>query len=252
VKYFNRVTKLAVAQILLDAGRDVLITDTDIAWIRDSSEVLHSSGLDFAVTPDCPAINSGFVYYRNVPQTRDLLHMTLSTWRESWYCGDNDQYVLTCGWMRAAIKGLNYKVLPRNSWTTRCQGYFKCRCTDSVNDLDSDPSSPYGRQKWGIGDGYPYTHHTLGMSSPYMDELDMLSALDMVDVDFQTGQCKKGPKMTSADKLAKSCSTVEGGIIHGACADNPVGLSCKPRPLRAEAAVADLESRSERIAFVPP
>jgi hypothetical protein len=122
VRYFNRVMKLAVAQMVLDTGRDVLITDIDIAWIRDSSELFHKSGLDFAAMPDCPAINSGFVYYRNVPQTRDLLHMALSTWRDNWFCGDNDQYVLNCGWIRAAIKGLNYRVLPGNSWQVVCQG----------------------------------------------------------------------------------------------------------------------------------
>jgi len=84
-----------------------------------------------------------------------------------------------------------------------------------------------------------------------MDELDMLAALDMVDVDFKTGQCKKGPKVVALDKLARSCSTREDGILHGGCADNPQ-LSCKPRPLRAEAIVADIGSRSVPTAFAVP
>ncbi|CAK0793376.1 unnamed protein product [Prorocentrum cordatum] len=236
VMFFSRVLKLAVAQILLDTGRDVLITDTDIAWIRDSSEVLHESGLDFAAMPDSCAhdINSGFVYYRNVPQTRDLLHMSLSTWRESWFCGDNDQYVLNCGWKRAAIKGLNYRVLPANSWSTRCTGSIRCTCTSSFKSVDDT----YGRKMFGVGDGYPYAYHTYGMTANYKNELDMLTALDMVDVDFQTGQCKKGPKSISLDTLVKQCSTQEGGIVHAMCSD-----SCKTEPVRAEAIVASLESR---------
>eukprot|EP00959_Pyramimonas_sp_CCMP1952_P420213 8801450-Pyramimonas_sp.AAC.1 len=65
VVYFNRVMKLAVAQMVLDTGRDVLVTDTDIAWVRDSSELFHNSGLDFIAMPDACGhdINSGFVYY---------------------------------------------------------------------------------------------------------------------------------------------------------------------------------------------
>jgi hypothetical protein len=236
VIFFNRVMKLAVAQMLLDTGRDVLITDTDIAWIRDSSEVLHKSGLDFAAMPDACGhdINSGFVYYRNVPQTKDLLHMALSTWRESWLCGDNDQYVLNCGWKRAAIKGLNYRVLPSNSWAVRCTGSISCRCTALQHQLGDE----YGRQKFGIGDGYPYAYHTFGMTANYKNELDMLAALDMVDVDFKTGQCKTGPKNVTADTLTRQCSTREDGIIHAMCDD-----SCKKGPDRAEAIVADLATR---------
>jgi hypothetical protein len=227
VVFFSRVLKLSVAQILLDTGRDVLITDTDIAWVRDSSEVLQKSGLDFAAMPDACShdINSGFVYYRNVAQTRDLLHMSLSTWRESWFCGDNDQYVLNCGWKRAAIKGLNYRILPSNSWAVRCTGSISCRCTASLNVL----KETYGRQMFGIGDGYPYAYHTFGMTADYNNELDMLAALDMVDVDFKT---------ISADTLTRQCSTREDGIIHAMC-DN----SCKKEPDRAEAIVADLQSR---------
>jgi len=71
-----------------------------------------------------------------------------------------------------------------------------------------------------------------------MDELDMLAALDMVDVDFKTGQCKKGPKMITADTLTRQCSTREGGIIHAMCDD-----SCKKEPGRAAEIVADIESR---------
>jgi len=235
VGYLNRVFKLAVAQMVLDAGRDVLITDTDVAWIRDSSEVLHNSGLEFAAMPDACAhdINSGFVYYRNTPQTRDLLYMSLSTWRESWFCGDNDQYVLNCGWKRAAIKGLNYRVLPRNSWVVRCSGTISCKCTDSLH----EPGDTYGRQMFGIGDGYPYAYHTYGMSANYVNELDMLAALGMVYVDLKTGQCKTGHNEIAADTLAKQCSTREDGIIHAACGD-----SCKKEPVRAEALVADLGS----------
>jgi hypothetical protein len=236
VRFFSRVLKLAVAQVVLDTGRDVLITDTDIAWIRDSSELLQKSGLDFAAMPDACAhdINSGFVYYRNVPQTRDLLHMSLSTWRDAWLCGDNDQYVLNCGWMRAAIKGLNYRVLPPNSWTLRCTNNIPCGCTESSHVL----GDTYGRQMFGIGDGYPYIYHTYGMTSNYKNELDMLDALDLVDVDFKTGQCKKGPKMLSADTLARQCSTREDGFIHAICGD-----SCKKEPVRAEAIVRDLGVR---------
>jgi len=237
VVYLNRVFKLVIAQMMLDIGRDVLITDTDIAWIRDSSELLHKSGLDFAAMPDACEhdINSGFVYYRNVPKTKDLLHMSLSTWRESWFCGDNDQYVLNCGWKRAAIKGLNYRVLPSNSWSVKCTGFVPCECTESSHKL-SDTS--YGRQMFGIGDGYPYVYHTFGMSTMYMDELDMLAALDLVHVDFRTGQCRKGPKMIFADTLAKQCSTGEGGIIHALCGD-----SCKKEPARAKAIVEALGTR---------
>jgi hypothetical protein len=255
VAYFNRVFKLAVAQMVLDTGRDVVITDTDIAWIRDSSEVLHKSGLDFAAMPDCPAINSGFVYYRNVPKTRDLLHMSLSTWRESWFCGDNDQYVLTCGWTRAAIKGLNYRVLPRNSWLVKCQLPMDCRCSEGPKDLDHlrgmsttqqlKAWETFGRQGYGIGDGYPYAYHTLGMSSPYKEELDTLAALGMVDVDFKTGQCKMGSKMITAETMSNHCSAGENGIVHATCKD---GLSsCRREPARAEAIIADLGSRG----FVP-
>jgi len=254
VEYVNRVTKLAVAQMVLDAGRDVIITDTDIAWLRDSSEVLHASGLDFAAQPDCPAINSGFVYYRNVPKTRELLHMTLSTWRESWFCGDNDQYVLTCGWMRAAIKGLSYKVLPKNSWAIKCQG-VNCACTDSPHvreDTERKTGWSFGQQMFGIGDGYPYIYHTYGMSGPYMNELDTLAALDMVDVDYQTGQCKMGPKMNAVDTFAKSCSTGEGGIIHATCDTHPGGPSCQREPVLASSIIADLEARSTLTTFVPP
>jgi len=248
VVMINRVMKLVVAQILLDAGRDVLITDTDIAWVRDSSEVLRNSGLDFAAMPDCPAINSGFVYYRNVPKTRDLLHVTLSTWKESWFCGDNDQYVLNCGWMRAAIKGLNYRVLPMNSWAVKCTGVMSCSCSAGSKELPDT----FGRQMSGIGDGHLYAYHTYGMSTPYTRELDMLEALDLVNVDyFKTGQCKTGPKSISAETLARSCSTREDGIIHAWCVDNPAGPSCQTDPVRAEAIVSDL-SRSLPIVFAPP
>jgi len=250
VRYFNRIMKLAVAQMVLDSGRDVVITDTDISWIRDSSELFHKSGLDFAAMLDCPAINSGFVYYRNVPQTRDLLHMALSTWRESWFCGDNDQYVLNCGWMRAAIKGLNYRVLPSNSWSGVCSGNVNCRCTDDLQVLNDT----FGRQKAGIGDGYLWAYHTYGMSGPYMKPLDMLAAMDLVDVDFKTGQCKKGPKMITADIMARHCSTREDGITHALCVDNPLGqqIHCQTDPFRAEAIVADFESRSVPIVVAPP
>jgi len=236
VVYFNRVMKLAVAQMVLDTGRDVLVTDTDIAWVRDSSELFHNSGLDFIAMPDACGhdINSGFVYYRNVPKTRDLLHMSLSTWRESWLCGDNDQYVLNCGWKRAAIKGLQYVVLPKNSWPLRCTGNIACKCTATERVL----GDTYGRRMFGIGDGYLYAYHTFGMSADYKNELDMLAALDMVDVDFKTGQCKKGPKMITADTLTRQCSTREGGIIHAMCDD-----SCKKEPGRAAEIVADIESR---------
>jgi hypothetical protein len=243
--YVNRLMKLAVAQMVLDTGRDVIITDTDIAWIRDSSEVLHKSGLDFAAMPDACAhdINSGFVYYRNVPRTRDLLHMSLSTWRDHGLCADNDQYLLNCGWMRAAIKGLNYRVLPSNSWSLACSNYQDCRCTDSLKVL----GDTYGRQMFGIGDGYPYIMHTYGMSTNYMQELDMFAALDMIDVDFKTGQCKQGPKLLAMEKFARSCSTREDGINHAKC-----GGSCKSEPVRAKAIVADLGNRSVLTAFVPP
>jgi len=236
VKYLNRLIKLVVAQIVLDAGRDVIITDTDIVWIRDSSEVFLKSGLDFAAMRDsCPHdINSGFVYYRNVPRTRDLLHMTLSTWRESNFCGDNDQYVLNCGWKRAAVKGLNYRILPVNGWSLRCQAGMQCGCTESLQVLGDS----YGQQMFGLGDGYPYIYHTLRMSTPYIDELDMIAALGMADVDFKTGQCKKGPRVITTDTLTKQCSTREDGITHAMCEG-----SCKKEPTHTDAIVADLRSR---------
>lgn len=232
----SRVMKLAVAQMLLDVRRDVIITDTDISWLRDSSSVLRDSGLDFAAMPDwCQHdINTGFIYYRNVSQTRDLLHMSLSTWRDPNICADNDQYLLNCGWKRAAIKGLNYRVLPSNSWATRCTGSISCRCTALQHEL----GAAYGQQMYGIGDGYPYAYHTFGMTANYKNELDMLAALDMVDVDFKTFQCKKGPKNVTADILTRQCSTREDGIIHAMCDD-----SCKKEPDRAEEIVADLISR---------
>lgn len=118
--YENRMWKLIAAQLLLDQNRDVLVSDVDIFWLRDSSNVLHKLDLDFAAMHDnCEHdINSGFVYYRNTPKTRDLLHMTLSTWRANGICADNDQYLLNCGWMRAAVSGLKYGILPSNGWTT--------------------------------------------------------------------------------------------------------------------------------------
>jgi hypothetical protein len=237
LKYFSRLTKLVVAQMVLDAGRDVLITDTDIAWVRDSSEVFYTSGLDFAAMPDCPAINSGFVYYRNSPQARDLLHMTLSTWRESWLCADNDQYLLTCGWIRAAIKGLRYKVLPRNSWLIKCQYPMDCSCTESLKDLGKYEEG-VGRQMSGIGDGSLFAFHTLGMTGPYTYELDMLAALNMVDVDFKTGQCKSGSKTIGADTWTKSCTTHKDGINHAFC-----DASCRKEPVGLESIYADLRSR---------
>jgi len=237
VQYYSRIMKLVVAQLVLDTGRDVIITDTDISWIRDSSEVLHKSGLDFAAMADVCAhdINSGFVYYRNVPKTRDLLHMSLSTWRESWICADNDQYVLNCGHKRAAIKGLNYKVLPSNSWSLKCSGHFSsCICRES-SQLTRDTS---WQQMFGIGDGYPYIVHTFGMSTDYESELDFFAALDMVDMDFRSGQCYKGPKeMVTSDTLRKSCSTSEDGILHAMCYG-----SCKKEPVRAKTIIADLRA----------
>merc|ERR1712194_141042 len=111
--------------------------------------------------------------------------MSLSTWRESWFCGDNDQYVLNCGWKRAAVKGLNYRVLPSNLWPDRCIGSIPCQCTTSSHEL----GDTHGRQMYGIGDGYPYAYHTFGMSNSYE------TALDMVDVDFKTGQvAKRAPR----------------------------------------------------------
>jgi len=250
--------KMAVAQMVIDTGRDVLVTDTDISWIRDSSEVLHRSGLDFAAMPDACShdINTGFIYYRNVPKTRDLLHMSLSTWRDTGLasCADNDQYLLNCGWKRAAIKGLNYKVLPSNSWSLACAHLSNCQCTDSLRGAANASAASmlgptYGRQMFGIGDGYPYIMHTYGMSTNYYSQLDMLAAYDMIDVDFKTGHCKTAPKMLAEGPLSKSCSTLEGGVNHAHCFG-----SCKTEPVRAEAIVADLGNRSMASlqTFVPP
>jgi len=253
VRYHNRMWKMAVAQMVLDIGRDVLVTDTDIAWIRDSSRVLHRSGLDFAAMKDYCShdINTGFIYYRNVPKTRDLLHMSFSTWRDEGMCADNDQYLLNCGWKRAAIKGLNYKVLPSNSWSiSGIAQWARTVCTPYTVRTATNASvlgSTYGQQMFGIGDGYPYVFHTYGMSTSYMDQLDMLAAYDMVDVDFKTGHCKMGPKELAEGKLAKSCSALEDGVNHPLCRG-----SCRTEPARAEAIVADLGGRSSLATIVPP
>jgi hypothetical protein len=234
----SRVMKMAVAQMLLDVRRDVIITDTDISWLRDSSSVLRDSGLDFVAMPDwCQHdINTGFLYYRNVSQTRDLLHMSLSTWRDPNMCADNDQYLLNCGWKRAAIKGLNYKVLPSNGWSTKMVSNI---CTNSSKEVPH--AGTYGQPKFGIGDGFPYVYHTYGMTTDYSKQLDMLAAFDLMDLDSKRATCKKGPRNLSMHSLISStlnsCSTHESGILHGLCQG-----ACKTEPVRAQQIVADLKS----------
>jgi len=233
----ERIMKLAVAQMLLDVGRDVIITDTDVSWLRDSSSVLRDSGLNFAAMPDsCQHdINSGFLYYRNVEETWHLLHMALSTWRDPDLCADNDQYLLNCGWKRAAIKGLNYKVLPANGWSTKMANNICTRFPEVI-------IPRLGIQNFGIGDGYPYAYHTYGMSRTYLEELDMLAAFGLMDLDSKTGMCKKAPRPLSLRTVVsifnQSCSMLEGGILHPVCHGD-----CKTEPIRSEEIVADLKSK---------
>jgi len=221
---------------LLDQNRDVLVSDSDIAWLQDSSIVLHKSDLEFAAMSDsCQHdLNSGFVYYRNTPKTRDLLHMTLSTWRKSGICADNDQYLLNCGWMRAAVKGLKYGILPENGWSVKLVRKNRC--------LTEPPALKETAPAY-IGDGRPYAYHTYGMSTSYEKELDMLAAFGFYNVERSTGKCKK--VATNVDealqKINLSCVAGRDGIQHAMCSD-----SCKTRTKRANDILTDMKKWMRR------
>jgi len=231
--YSNRLWKLIAAQLLLDQNHDVLVSDTDIAWLQDSSNVLHKSDLEFAAMHDnCQHdLNSGFLYYRNTPKTRNLLHMTLSTWRANNICADNDQYLLNCGWMRAAVDGLKYGILPENGWTVKLLQKNAC--------YEAPPSLQKTAPAW-IGDGRPYAYHTYGMSTPYTGELDMLAAFGFYNVQSSTGKCKKGA--TNVDEVLQkvnlSCVAGQGGIQHALCSG-----SCQTQAKRTDDILADMNKR---------
>merc|ERR1719382_802254 len=110
---------------MLNFGRDLLLTDIDVYFARDPVPRLHEvaqhEGLEFAAMADLCwlEVNSGFLYYRNTKNTKRMLEIALTTRKDNdeiWNCTDNDQYLLNCAFVHAAVDGLKYRVLPRSNF----------------------------------------------------------------------------------------------------------------------------------------
>lgn len=241
--YANRVWKMAVAKLLLNLGRDVLLTDMDVYSVRDPAPMLHEAalreGLEFAAMQDCCwlELNSGFLYYRNTRRTARMLEISLTTWREPSLrgCADNDQYLLNCGFARAAADGLKYRILPPTDFAFGSQpnvgGRLKCHAS---------LQAPNVAARW-LGDGLPYVWHTSGFTGTYDREMDMLAALGGLDVDPATGRClagtrgSRGDATSFANTSARSCHQGSGGILHAGCYGD-----CMQPPRRAQALKRDI------------
>jgi hypothetical protein len=228
--YTNRVAKLAIADLLVHLDREVIMSDLDAHWTQDPAPMLqamtNSQGkpLDFAAMKDLCwlELNSGFLYYRPTNITKELLRLSLQTVRAPRLLSDNDQYLLNCGLARAAIKGLNYKILPTDSFPFCFHGDMMCH------------SSYAGfTQKYDQND--PMVWHTAEFTTSYQHKIDSFVALNAIDFDAKTGQCLPGQRGSKEDvkaaRLARhlNCDTGPNGIIHADCRG-----SCTPAPERAQ------------------
>lgn len=246
----NRIWKLGVAQLLLNLGWDVILTDMDVYWVRDPTPVFVAAaaqeGLEFAAMRSLCwlELNSGFLYYRNTPSTKEMLRMALTTWRESAGCKDNDQYLLNCGFARAAIQGLRYRILPPTdfAWarsSPNVGGASRCN-----SEQQQDESA-----RW-LGDGLPYIWHTGGFSTDYYAQLDVFAAFGLIDINATTGTCKAGTRGTAAEAervvalSRRACSTREDGFSHANC----VG-KCQETSWRAQEVVEGFARMMEEHGF---
>lgn len=232
----SRVWKLMVAQLLLNLQRDLLMTDMDAYFVRDPVPMLAAAaqrdGLEFAAMKDWCwlEVNSGFAFFRNTPKTRTMLEIALTTRNggdEENYCTDDDQYLLNCAFARAAMDGLNYRILPRSGFSflsmhPRNGGRILCRNTSEF----VEESWPYDWRlppPWHAFDGLPYVWHTSGFTDTYDAYMDHFAALGAIDVDTSTRRCLAGARGLKRDALkfahdsAMSCYTGEGGILHARC-----------------------------------
>jgi len=232
----NRVLKMVASKLLLNIGRELILTDMDMYWVRDPSVPLQKAaredGVELAAMKDLCwlELNSGFMYYRSTPAVRRMLDIAMATYRPKDLCADQDQYLVNCGFAHAAVDGLNYRMLPTSSFavgTSPAVGGSK-GCSKGGVRMIKDATPSY------IGDGEPYVWHTYGFSTHYEPELDMFAAFGFVDVDVHTGKCLPGPRGSTehAQELrnmsAMNCWDGPGGLLHAGCRGE-----CAPAPDRA-------------------
>merc|ERR1719240_1565313 len=173
---------MGVTKVLLDLGYDVLVSDIDTYWFRDPSPMLQNmmtkDNLDFVAMRDwCyEDINTGFLYYRNTAQTKAMLVNSLSTVRMKGMerCYDNDQYLLNCAFLRAALNNsLQYRVLPKRDFQFGLSQLVNLKCKQDITKFDKTPKY--------MGDGLPWVWHYAGFSANFKSQFDTISALDLLD-----------------------------------------------------------------------
>eukprot|EP00747_Dinoflagellata_sp_TGD_P145524 gnl/TRDRNA2_/TRDRNA2_176592_c0_seq8.p1 gnl/TRDRNA2_/TRDRNA2_176592_c0~~gnl/TRDRNA2_/TRDRNA2_176592_c0_seq8.p1 ORF type:complete len:575 (-),score=21.79 gnl/TRDRNA2_/TRDRNA2_176592_c0_seq8:144-1826(-) len=240
----NRIARLVLADMLLSIDREVLISDVDTYWFRDPSAYLQGlttpSGMpiDFAAMMDqCwLTVNSGFVYYRPTQSAKNLLRTTLSTqkWTDASrglsIDSDNDQYLLNCGFARAAVSGLSYRLLPKASFAFGLapRGSNKCHNKTISEGKVRGPS--------------PMVWHTSGYSTPagLKEALDTFAALGWIDLDARRGECLTGRRGSQADvdraafQISRLCDTSPGGVVSAYCSGD-----CAPEPKHAQSLLAE-------------
>eukprot|EP00747_Dinoflagellata_sp_TGD_P145507 gnl/TRDRNA2_/TRDRNA2_176592_c0_seq17.p1 gnl/TRDRNA2_/TRDRNA2_176592_c0~~gnl/TRDRNA2_/TRDRNA2_176592_c0_seq17.p1 ORF type:complete len:504 (-),score=23.28 gnl/TRDRNA2_/TRDRNA2_176592_c0_seq17:120-1439(-) len=240
--YNNRMAKLVLADVLLSIDREVLISDVDMHWFQDPTEYLQGlttpSGMpvDFAAMMDICwlTVNSGFVYYRPTQSAKNLLRTTLSMrkWSDKGLtmASDNDQYLLNCGFARAAVSGLSYRLLPKASFAFGLapRGVNKCHNKTISEGKVRGPS--------------PMVWHTSGYSTPagLKEALDTFAALGWIDLDARRGECLTGRRGSQADvdraafQISRLCDTSPGGVVSAYCSGD-----CAPEPKHAQSLLAE-------------
>eukprot|EP00747_Dinoflagellata_sp_TGD_P145503 gnl/TRDRNA2_/TRDRNA2_176592_c0_seq10.p1 gnl/TRDRNA2_/TRDRNA2_176592_c0~~gnl/TRDRNA2_/TRDRNA2_176592_c0_seq10.p1 ORF type:complete len:576 (-),score=21.29 gnl/TRDRNA2_/TRDRNA2_176592_c0_seq10:144-1829(-) len=240
--YNNRMAKLVLADVLLSIDREVLISDVDMHWFQDPTEYLQGlttpSGMpvDFAAMMDICwlTVNSGFVYYRPTQSAKNLLRTTLSMrkWSDKGLtmASDNDQYLLNCGFARAAVSGLSYRLLPKASFAFGLapRGSNKCHNKTISEGKVRGPS--------------PMVWHTSGYSTPagLKEALDTFAALGWIDLDARRGECLTGRRGSQADvdraafQISRLCDTSPGGVVSAYCSGD-----CAPEPKHAQSLLAE-------------
>merc|ERR1719323_2352390 len=139
--------------------------------------------------------NTGFLYYRPTPGTIRMLEMSLDSKRWT-NIADNDQYLLNCGIARAGLDGLNMRFLPRETFAF---GGSDSTLGDKRCHVEPKPEH---EPSWFGDTKIPWILHTAGMSTAFMEQFDHLLALQLTDLDANTGKCQRGRRGTEDDVMA--------------------------------------------------